>query len=65
MMSDMTTDTAGRVTVTLSGAVADVRLNRPGKRNALDLAMFEALVAAGEHLKSLTPQLATNPGYAW
>ena len=51
-MSDMTADIAGRVTVTLSGAVADVRLNRPEKRNALDPAMFEALVAAGERLKS-------------
>jgi enoyl-CoA hydratase/carnithine racemase len=51
-MSDMTIDTAGRVTVTLTGAVADVRLNRPDKRNALDPAMFEALVAAGERLKS-------------
>ena len=50
-MSDMTADTAGRVTVTLTGAVADVRLNRPDKRNALDPAMFEALVAAGERLK--------------
>ena len=49
--SDMTTDTTGRVTVTLTGAVADVRLNRPEKRNALDPAMFEALVAAGERLK--------------
>jgi enoyl-CoA hydratase/carnithine racemase len=48
----MTDDTAGRVSVTLTGAVADVRLNRPHKRNALDLAMFEALVAAGERLKS-------------
>ena len=51
-MSDMTTDSAGRVTVTLIGAVADVRLNRPEKRNALDPAMFEALVATGERLKS-------------
>lgn len=51
-MSDMTADTAERVTVTLTGAVADVRLNRPQKRNALDPAMFEALVAVGEHLKS-------------
>jgi enoyl-CoA hydratase/carnithine racemase len=51
-MSDMTTDSAGRVTVTLAGAVADVRLNRPEKRNALDPAMFEALVATGERLKS-------------
>jgi enoyl-CoA hydratase/carnithine racemase len=51
-MSDMTTDSAGRVTVTLIGAVADVRLNRPEKRNALDPAMFEALVVTGERLKS-------------
>ena len=51
-MSDMTTDSTGRVTVTLTGAVADVRLNRPEKRNALDPAMFEALVATGERLKS-------------
>jgi enoyl-CoA hydratase/carnithine racemase len=51
-MSDMTTDTAGRVTVTLTGAVADVRMNRPDKRNALDPAMFEALVTAGERLKA-------------
>ena len=51
-MSDMTTDRVGRVTVTLIGAVADVRLNRPEKRNALDPAMFEALVATGERLKS-------------
>jgi len=41
-----------RVTVTLIDGVADVRLNRPEKRNALDPAMFEALVAAGERLKS-------------
>lgn len=29
-MSDMTTDTAGRVIVTLTGGVADVRLNQSG-----------------------------------
>jgi enoyl-CoA hydratase/carnithine racemase len=51
-MSDMTADTAGRVTVTLGGGVADVRLNRPQQRNALDPAMFSALVAVGERLKS-------------
>ena len=51
-MSDMTTDSAVRVTVTVTGGVADVRLNRPEKRNALDPAMFEALVATGERLKS-------------
>ena len=51
-MSDATTGTAERVTVTLADGVADVRLNRPEKRNALDPAMFEALVAAGERLKT-------------
>jgi enoyl-CoA hydratase/carnithine racemase len=50
-MSD-TTDTAERVTVTLDSGVADVRLNRPDKRNALDPAMFEALVTTGERLKT-------------
>ena len=45
-------DTASRVAVTVTGGVADVRLNRPEKRNALDPAMFEALVAAGERLKT-------------
>jgi len=49
-MSDTTTG-SDRVTVTLDGGVADVRLNRPEKRNALDLAMFEALVVTGEVLK--------------
>jgi enoyl-CoA hydratase/carnithine racemase len=39
-----------RVTLELDGAVADVRLARPEKRNALDAAMIEALVAAGERL---------------
>jgi len=32
--------------------VAEVRLNRPDKRNALDGAMFAGLVSAGERLKS-------------
>ncbi|HYB15700.1 MAG TPA: crotonase/enoyl-CoA hydratase family protein [Streptosporangiaceae bacterium] len=41
-----------RVTVTITDAVADVRLNRPDKRNALDGAMFAGLVTAGERLKS-------------
>jgi enoyl-CoA hydratase/carnithine racemase len=51
-MSYSTAVTAERVTVTLIDGVADVRLNRPEKRNALDLAMFEALIAAGERLKT-------------
>jgi enoyl-CoA hydratase/carnithine racemase len=39
-----------RVTVTIGGGVADVRLNRPDKLNALDPAMFEAIAATGEAL---------------
>jgi len=40
-----------RVTCKVEGGVADVRLNRPDKINALDPAMFEALVETGEALK--------------
>jgi enoyl-CoA hydratase/carnithine racemase len=40
------------VTVTITDAVADVRLNRPDKRNALDGAMFAGLITAGERLKA-------------
>jgi enoyl-CoA hydratase/carnithine racemase len=40
-----------RVIVTIDGGVAQVRLNRPDKRNALDVAMFRAIAAAGESLK--------------
>lgn len=39
-----------RVTVNIDGGVADVRLNRPDKLNALDPPMFEALVETGEAL---------------
>ena len=49
-MSD--TVSSERVSVTVTAGVADVRLNRAEKRNALDPAMFSALVAAGERLKS-------------
>lgn len=41
-----------RVTMTIEGGVADVRLNRPEKMNALDGAMFRAIADAGEELKS-------------
>jgi enoyl-CoA hydratase/carnithine racemase len=41
-----------RVQVTIEGGVADVRLNRPEKLNALDRPMFEALVAAGQRLSA-------------
>lgn len=39
-----------RVSVTIEGGVAQVRLNRPDKMNALDAAMFEAIVATGRRL---------------
>ncbi len=40
-----------RVTITEQGQVATVTLSRPDKRNALDLAMIEGIVAAAESLK--------------
>ena len=39
-----------RIQITRQGGVADVRLNRPEKMNALDPAMFEALVATSDEL---------------
>ena len=44
--------TAQRVTVEVADGVADVRLARPEKRNALDVAMFEGLITTGERLKA-------------
>jgi enoyl-CoA hydratase/carnithine racemase len=41
-----------RVAVTIEAGVADVRLNRPDKINALDPAMFAGIVEAGEALKA-------------
>ncbi|HEY8155092.1 MAG TPA: crotonase/enoyl-CoA hydratase family protein [Myxococcota bacterium] len=41
-----------RVTVSLAQGIADVRLNRPDKMNALDGAMFEALVETGRGLSA-------------
>src|SRR5579885_3775591 len=40
-----------RVTCTITDGVADVRLNRPDKMNALDTAMFAAIDETGERLK--------------
>ncbi len=40
-----------RVTLTISDGIADVRMSRPDKRNALDGAMFQALAEMGERLK--------------
>ena len=41
-----------RVTITIDGGIADVKLNRADKRNALDNAMFLGLAEAGERLKT-------------
>jgi enoyl-CoA hydratase/carnithine racemase len=40
-----------RVSISVDNGIADVRLNRPDKLNALDQAMFEGIVEAGEGLK--------------
>jgi enoyl-CoA hydratase/carnithine racemase len=40
-----------RVTMSIDGGVADVRMNRAAKRNALDGVMFIALAETGERLK--------------
>ena len=44
-----------RVRITIEDGVADVRLDRPDKLNALDPPMFDALIEAGE-------RLAAEPG---
>ena len=43
----------GRVVLTFAEGVAEARLDRPDKLNALDPAMFSALAEAGERLKRL------------
>jgi enoyl-CoA hydratase/carnithine racemase len=39
-----------RVSISLDNGIADVRLNRPDKLNALDQAMFQAICDTGEAL---------------
>lgn len=41
-----------RVTISINDGIADVRLNRADKRNALDNAMFRGISEAGEQLKT-------------
>jgi enoyl-CoA hydratase/carnithine racemase len=41
-----------RVSILMDNGIADVRLNRPDKLNALDQAMFHGIVEAGEGLKA-------------
>lgn len=45
--------TSERVVMSVVDGVADVRMNRADKRNALDNEMFTSLAAAGEYLKTL------------
>ena len=49
----MTPSNNDRVLLTVKDGVAEVCLNRPDKLNALDSAMFDALIATGEHLRTL------------
>src|SRR5476651_2798128 len=57
-----------RVSVTISDGVADVRLVRADKMNALDAAMFDALVSASERLareKSVRAVVLSGEGRAF
>jgi len=52
-LSDPKSDpNSDRVTITIADHIADVRLNRPDKMNAIDPAMFEGIVAAIETLRT-------------
>ena len=42
---------APRVTLSIEGVIATVRLNRPDKHNGMDVAMIEALIATAKQLK--------------
>ncbi len=42
-----------RVSITVENHIADVRLTRADKMNALDPAMFQAIIAAGEELAAM------------
>lgn len=50
--NDTTFELEDRVRVTVRDGIADVRLIRADKRNALDQAMFRAIADAGERLKT-------------
>src|ERR1700690_985701 len=57
-----------RVIVAMEGGVADVRLNRPDKLNALDQSMFDALIEAGQKLatdRSLRAAVLSGEGRAF
>jgi enoyl-CoA hydratase/carnithine racemase len=52
MAEPQTTSFSERVTVAIADGVAEVRLDRPDKLNALDPAMFDSLIAAGGYVSS-------------
>ncbi|MGL6061109.1 MAG: enoyl-CoA hydratase-related protein, partial [Bradyrhizobium sp.] len=57
-----------RVAISIADGIADVRLVRADKMNALDQAMFEALVAATERLsreKSVRVVVLSGEGRAF
>ena len=49
-----------RVVIEVKDGVAEVVLARPDKKNALDPAMFKAIVDAGESLKGRKPHPPTG-----
>ena len=49
----ITSNDIGRVTISVVDHIADVRMVRADKRNALDNAMFSALADVGEQLKAM------------
>lgn len=51
-MSETDENNSQLVTIDMVDGVADVRLNRPEKYNALSPAMFQAIIAAGEELSA-------------
>ena len=60
--------TQARVLVSVDNHIARVRLNRPDKRNGLDLPMFEGIVAAGEQIladKSVRAVVLSGEGPAF
>ena len=59
-MSNLTA-TAGRVAIEVDDHVAEVRLTRPDKHNALDAAMFEGIVAATERLRGRAGRARGRP----
>ena len=57
-----------RIHISIDNGIADVRLNRPDKMNAVDQAMFDALIEAGRSLithKSLRAVVLSGEGRAF